>query len=148
MSNRQAVDFVIEKRGVPVLAVEARNEVSPSPEHAAEFLRNVLDHGDIPDSRYFLLAFRNELYLWRDPVPPVSLPDFEGDTADALAPYLVRLRRPLDKLSQSGFEMLIQSWVGEVVMGILPDSGDRKWLLDSGLAEAVRDGYIRTNLAA
>src|SRR3954452_1725276 len=108
MSNGQTVDFVIEKRGVPILAVEARNEVSPSPEYAAEFLRNILAHGHIHDSQYFLLAFRNELYLWRDPAPPVSLPDFEADTADALAPYLVRLRRPLDKLSQSGFEMLIQ----------------------------------------
>jgi hypothetical protein len=128
--------------------VEARNEVSPSPEDAAEFLRNILAHGAIPAAQYFLLAFRNELYLWRDPTPPVSLPDFQGDTADALEPYLARLRRPLDKLSQSGFEMLIQSWVGEVAMGILPDSGDRKWLVDSGLAQAVRDGYIRTNLAA
>jgi hypothetical protein len=148
MRNGQAVDFLIEKRGVPVLAVEARNELSPSPAHASEFLRNLLTHGDIPESQYFLLAFRNHLYLWRDPAPPLSLPDFEGETADALAPYLVRLRRPLDKLSQSGFEMLIQSWVGEVVMGILPDAGDRKWLVDSGLAEAVRDGYIRTNIAA
>src|SRR4051795_5525951 len=121
MSNGKTVDFVIEKRGVPILAVEARNEVSPSPEYAAEFLRNILAHGDIPDAQYFLLAFRNELYLWRDPTAPVSLPDFQGDTADTLEPYLARLRRPLDKLSQSGFEMLIQSWVGEVVMGILPD---------------------------
>jgi hypothetical protein len=148
MRNGQAVDLVIEKRGVPILAVEARNVVSPSPEFAAEFLRNILAHGDIPRSEYFLLGLRNHLYLWRDPKPPVSLPDYEGDTSDALEPYLMRLRRPLDKLSQSGFEMLIQSWVGELVMGILPNAGDPKWLVESGLAEAVRDGYIRTNVAA
>jgi hypothetical protein len=148
MSNGQAVDFVIEKRGVPILAVEARNVVAPSAEYAAEFLRNILAHGDIPKTEYFLLGLRNHLYLWRDPTPPVSLPEYEGDTSDALQPYLARLRRPLGKLSQSGFEMLIQSWVGELVMGILPDAGDRKWLVDSGLAAAVRDGYIRTNIAA
>jgi hypothetical protein len=148
MRNGQTVDFVIEKRGVPILAVEARNVVSPSSEYAAEFLQNILAHGDIPKSEYFLLALRNRLYLWRDPTAPVSLPDFEGDTSDALEPYLVRLRRPLDKLSQSGFEMLIQSWVGELVMGILPDAGDQNWLVDSGVAVAVRDGYIRTNIAA
>jgi hypothetical protein len=148
MRNGQAVDFVIEKRGVPILAVEARNVVSPSSEYAAEFLQNILAHGDIPKSEYFLLALRNRLYLWRDPTAPVSLPDFEGDTSDALEPYLVRLRRPLDKLSQSGFEMLIQSWVGELVMGILPNGGYQNWLVDSGVAVAVRDGYIRTNIAA
>jgi hypothetical protein len=122
--------------------------MSPSPEFAAKFLRNILAHGDIPRSEYFLLGLRNHLYLWRDPKLPVSLPEYAGDTSDALKPYLVRLRRPLDQLSQSGFEMLIQSWVGELVMGILPDTGDPKWLLESGLAEAVRDGYIRTNIAA
>jgi len=148
MRNGQAVDLVIEKRGVPILAVEARNVVSPSAEFAAKFLRNILAHGDIPRSEYFLLGLRNHLYLWRDPRLPVSLPEYEGDTAHVLEPYLVRLRRPLDKLSQSGFEMLMQSWVGELVMGILPDAGDQKWLVESGLAEAVRDGYIRTNIAA
>jgi len=148
MRNGQAVDLVIEKRGVPILAVEARNVVSPSAEFASEFLRNILAHGDIPRSEYFLLGLRNHLYLWRDPRLPVSLPEYQGDTSDVLEPYLVRLRRPLDKLSQSGFEMLMQSWVEELVIGILPDAGDRKWLVESGLAEAVRDGYIRTNIAA
>jgi hypothetical protein len=149
MRNEQAsVDLVIEKRGKPIVAVEARNLESPSGEWAADFLRNILQSGDVPRCEYFLLALRNRLYLWRDPMLPVSLPDFEGDTSAAVEPYLLRLRRPLDTLSQSGFEMLIHTWLGEVVMGILPDAGDRTWLVESGLADAIRDAYIRPKIAA
>lgn len=149
MRNGQAsVDLVIEKGGNPIVAVEARNVEAPSRQWAAQFLRDILAHGDVPRSAYFLLALRNRLYLWRDPTTAVSLPDFEGQTSDALEPYLMRLHRPLDTVSQSGFEMLIQAWLGELVMGILPDSGDRKWLVESGLADAVRDAFIRTKIAA
>jgi hypothetical protein len=149
MRNGQtSVDLVIEKRGNPIVAVEARNVESPSAEWAAQFLTNILEYGEVSRCPYFLLALRNRLYLWLDPATPVSLPDFEGDTADALEPYLVRLRRPIEKLSQSGFEMLIQTWLGEVVMGILPDAGDRTWLVESGLADAIRDAYIRPKIAA
>jgi len=149
MRNGQtSVDLVIEKRGNPIVAVEARNVESPSAEWAAQFLTNILEYGEVSRCPYFLLALRNRLYLWLDPATPVSLPDFEGDTADALEPYLVRLRRPIEKLSQSGFEMLVQTWLGEVVMGILPDAGDRTWLVESGLADAIRDAYIRPKIAA
>jgi len=147
-NGQSSVDLVIEKGGNPIVAVEARNVESPSGDWAAQFLRNLLEYGDVPRCQYFLLALRNRMYLWRDPAPPVSLPDFEGDTSDALEPYLVRLHRPLDTVSQSGFEMLIQAWLGELVMGILPDAGDRKWLVESGLADAVRDSFIRTKIAA
>jgi len=149
MANGQAsIDLVIEKRGTPIVAVEARNLDSPSDEWAADFLRNLLESGDLPKCQYFLLALRNRMYLWRNPMLPVSLADFKGDTSAAVEPYLLMLRRPLEKLSQSGFEMLIQTWLGEVVMGILPDAGDRTWLVESGLADAIRDAYIRPKIAA
>jgi hypothetical protein len=149
MANGQAsVDLVIEKRGTPIVEVEARNVESPSTEWAAQFVRNIFAYGEPTRAEYFLLALRNHLYVWRNPRPPVSLPDFEGDTLAALEPYLMRLRRPLEKVSQSGFEMLIQAWLGELVLGILPDSGEQKWLVESGFADAVRDADIRTKIAA
>lgn len=147
-NGRSSVDLVIEKGGRQILLVEARNEMSPSREWAAQFLRSILAFTETPTSEYFLLALRNRLYLWRNPTPEVSVPDFEGDTSAALEPYLVRLHRPLDKVSQSGFEMLIEAWLGELVAGVLPAAGDRSWLEESGLAESVRDGFIRTNIAA
>jgi hypothetical protein len=110
MSNRQSsVDLLIEKRGHPIVAVESRNIESPSAEWAAKFLSNILEEGDVPECPYFLLALRNRIYLWRNAKLPVALPDFEGDTADALEPHLVRLRRPLAGLSLDSFRMLIEA---------------------------------------
>jgi hypothetical protein len=149
MRNGQtAVDLVIEKGGDAIVAVEARNIESPSGEWAAEFLTNILEYGDLPECPYFLLALRNRMYLWRNPKLPVSLPDFEGDTSDALQAFLVRLRRPLAGLSLNSFQMLIEAFLFEMVMGVLPESGDLTWLVDSGFADAIRNAYIRQNIAA
>jgi len=149
MGNGQpSFDLIIEKGGAPVAAVESRNIESPSGEWAAEFLANILEYGEVPRCPYFLLALRNRLYLWRDPKLPVSLPDFEGDTADALQRYLVRLGRPLAGLTGGSFRMLIEAFLFEITMGILPDCGDRKWLVDSGFADAIRNAYLRQQIAA
>lgn len=148
MRNGQTADFVIEKNGRQVLQVEARNVISPSSEFAAEFLRNLFAVSGTPLCDYFLLALRNRLYLWRHPSADISLADFEGDTAAALEPHLARLRRPLDQMYQSSFEFLVQSWLNDLVDGDLRDSGDLRWVKESGLTEAVRNGYIRTNIAA
>lgn len=149
MANGQAsVDLIIEKRGKPIVAVESRNLESPSAEWAAAFLTNILEYGEVPECPYFLLALRNRIYLWRNPKLPIALPDFEGDTSDALEPYLVRLRTPLAELTGGSFQMLIEAFLFEMVMGILPESGDRKWLVDSGFADAIREAYLRQNIAA
>ncbi|MEA2236009.1 MAG: hypothetical protein QOC81_733 [Thermoanaerobaculia bacterium] len=150
MSNeRLVVDFMIEKPGHGVqLLVEARNTPAPSPEWAAQFLRNILESDQIPQSEYFLLALRNHLYLWHRPQRDPGNPDFEGDTESELQPYLSGINRPLGTLSKSSFDMLIQAWLGNLVDGILPESGDHQWLADSGLAASVRNGSLRLNLAA
>jgi hypothetical protein len=143
------VDFTVEKPGEGIrLLVEAKNTTSPSPEWAARFLRNLFVHAQIPESTYFLLALRDHLYLWRRPAPDATTPDFEADTAVALRPYLARLNASLDKLSESSFELLIEAWLTDLVSGTLPDVANRQWLEESGLAESVRDGAIRTNIAA
>lgn len=147
--DRPSIDFAVEKPGGGIrLLVEATNTTAPSPDWAARFLRNLFVHAQIPQSDYFLLALRDHLYLWRDPVPDGAAPDFEADTATALRPYLVRLHGSLDKLSESSFELLIEAWLNDLVAGTLPDSVNHRWLAESGLAESVRDGAIRSNVAA
>jgi hypothetical protein len=142
------VDFTVEKpgRGIQLL-VEARNTPAPSREWATRFLRNILARVQIPPTEYFLLALRDHLYLWRRPAAEPGNPDFEADTASELQPYLSRLNLPLDTLTKTSFEMLIQAWLEDLVDGILPESGNQ-WLVESGLADSVRNGSVRLNLAA
>jgi hypothetical protein len=147
--DRPAVDFAVEKEGGGIrLLVEAKNTTASSPEWAARFLRNLFRHAQIPRADYFLLALRDHLYLWRDPEPDVSAPDFQADTLAALRPYLTRFHGKLETLSESSFELLIEAWLTDLVAGNLADTSNRRWLEESGLAESVRDGAIRSNVAA
>jgi hypothetical protein len=146
---RPSVDFTVEKPGEGIrLLVEAKNTTSPSPAWAAQFLRNLYIHAQIPASTYFLLALRDHLYLWRDPAPDVNAPHFQADTAAVLRPYLGGLHTRLENLSENSFELLIEAWLADLVAGTLPDSTNERWLEESGLAEAVRDGAIRANVTA
>ena len=145
----QGVDFTIEKPGEGVLLlVEAKNLPSRSPEWATRYLHNLYEHLRIPPSDYFLLVFRDSMYLWQHPSAASAPPSFHGDTAKALRPYLSRISYPIEKLSISSFELLIQSWLGELVAGVLPESADTAWLQDSGLLDSVRGAVLRVNLAA
>lgn len=138
----------MEKPGGAIqLVVEAKNTVAPSPEWAARFLRNLFVHAEIPPSPFFLLALRDHLYLWRHPSGQAGPPEFEGDTATALRPYLLRLRRSLDDLSEPSFEALVYAWLSDVVAGS-SEAERLPWLQESGLSESIRDGVIRTQAAA
>ena len=146
--RKPTADFVVERPGGAIqLVVEAQNTVAPSPEWAARFLRNLFVHAAIPPTPFFLLALRDHLYLWRHPSGEVGPPEFEGDTAAALQPYLLRLHRSLDQLSEPGFEALVYAWLSDVVAGTL-ESEQLPWLRDSGLSESVRDGIIKSQAAA
>lgn len=147
--DRPNFDFTVEKPGRGIrLLVEAKNTRAASPEWAAEFLHNLLEYVDAPPAEYLLLALRDHLYLWRGPIKTSGAPDFEGNTAAALRPYLERLTYTLDTLSQSSFQLLIHAWLSDLVAGASPDDDNRKWLEESGLVESIRDASIRTNIAA
>jgi hypothetical protein len=147
--DRSIVSFTIEKPSYGIrLLVEARNTPAPSREWAVRYLRNIFEDDRIPQTEYFLLALRNHLYLWHRPTREPGNPDFEGDTESELQPLLSKLKLPLDTLSKNSFELLIQVWLDDLIDGILPLSGNHQWLVDSGLADAVRDGSLRFNLAA
>lgn len=148
--TRPKPDFVVEAPGRGVqLVVEAKNTVAPSPEWLSRFLRNLFLHAAIPPSEYFLLALRDHLYLWRRPDPESQAPpDFEGDTASILAPYLHYIPGRLDTITERGFELLIYAWLADLVTGAEPPPEAVRWIKGSGLLESIRNGTVRSQLAA
>lgn len=143
------------------LVVEVKNRPGASSRWAARMLRNLLVHGMIADAPYYLLALPDVFYLWKNPnlSAPNSRdyngdevePDFEIDAAEALAPYLERTPFSPDDVSEYGLELLISSWLTDLVddPGLskgtaAPDLG---WLFDSGLYEAIRGGRVATEVA-
>src|SRR5688500_9792503 len=114
--RRPRPDFVVEAPDCGILlAVEATNGVAPTPEWPMRYLRNLFTRGAIPRSDYVLLALRDRLYLWRRPDPDVQRPpDFSGETATVLAPYLRLIPNRLETMTESGFELLIYAWLADL----------------------------------
>lgn len=143
------------------LVVEVKNRPGASSDWAARMLRNLLVHGMIADAPYFLLTLPDYFYLWKAPYHSALdarghngdgvEPDFKIVAAEALAPYLERVPFSPDDISEQGMELLISSWLADLVDDLaLPEgagSPDMSWLFDSGLYEAIRGGRVATEVA-
>lgn len=144
-----AADIVVHDfNDAPQLIVEAKRRAPASRDWAARMRRNLFAHSRLPCVPYFLLALPERLFLWKDasPLDP-TLPDFEIDTQAVLQPYLAKLQTPLTELSKNGFETLIRSWLDDVINSQIDNaklSPSEKWLVDSGLYDAIKRGSIKT----
>lgn len=143
------------------LVVEAKNRPGAPSSWAARMLRNLLVHGMIANAPYYLLALPDVFYLWK--TPNLSAlnsrghdgdevkPDFEIEAAEALAPYLERVPFSPDNVSEHGLELLISSWLTDLIDDLGLSTGatspDLGWLFDSGLYEAIRGGRVATEVA-
>lgn len=148
--SRSRADFVVESPDCGIrLVVEAKNTAAPTPEWLARYLHNLFTRGVIPRSDYVLLALRDHLYLWRRPDPDVQRPpDFEGETAAILAPYLRMIPNRLETMTESGFELLVYAWLADLVAGTEPEPEVASWLEGSGLPGSIRNGTITAQMAA
>jgi hypothetical protein len=144
-------DIVVnDAQETPQLIVEAKRRVPASREWAAKMRRNMFAHMVLPRTPFFLLALPERFFLWKN-APPMETtpPDYEIDTQQVLQPYLAKLQTSLSALSENGFELLIRSWLEDVVNSP-PDSARlgqaNRWLVESGLYEAIRQGSIKAEV--
>jgi hypothetical protein len=151
MSSR--ADIVVSTPDEQVqLVVEVKNKRGASAEWAAQMRRNLLVHGVVPNAPFFLLATPDRFYLWKDGKPagaPLA-PDDEVEATEVLAPYIDRLGIQLAELSEPSLELLITSWLHDLIDIDLAREEARPaygWLFDSGLYEALRWGSVATEVA-
>ena len=144
---KRADAAVYDSVGQLQLVVEIKARPGASAEWAVHMRRNLLSHAAIPLAPYFLLALPDFFYLWKD-APAVVLeaePDYQIGASEILAPYVDQEITPLDELSGYGLELIVTSWLEDVVHAELrPETigPNRQWLLDSGLYEAIRGGSL------
>jgi hypothetical protein len=115
--------------------------------------RNLLVHDVIPLSPYFLLVLPDFFYLWTDAVSVHELapPAYQIKAAEVLAPYLDQSTQALKDLSEYSLELLVTSWLEDLVGTEL--RRDKvgpylQWLFDSGLYEAIRHGSVTIEATA
>jgi hypothetical protein len=128
------------------LVVEVKNRPGASDEWARQMRRNLLAHALVPSTPYFLLVLPDHIYLWRskDPSNIESPPDYKVETQAVLADYLQRLPRPLNEISEYSLELLVNSWLKDLVslsQGELDDPVQR-WIVESGLYDAIKKGLV------
>jgi len=135
------------------LVVEIKNRTGASAEWVTHMRRNLLVHAVIPPSPYFLLALPDFFYLWTDAlsVHELAPPAYQIKATEVLAPYLDQTTQSLKDLSEYGLELLVTSWLADVVEAELRRDmvgPHLQWLFDSGLYEAIRHGSITIEATA
>lgn len=147
------IDFIAYNReGKVVLLAEAKSRHGTSDTWAAKLRRNMLAHGILPNSQYFLIATPERIYGWRqENLPPIEIPpQFTVDAQKALAPYFSKLGQSPAEISPAAFELLVLTWLTDVARS----SGDQaerdpslRSLSESGLLSSLQHAEIEMNPA-
>src|ERR1700693_2670807 len=90
------IDFIAYNAdGTVLLLAEAKSRHGTSEEWAAKLRRNMLAHGVLPPSKYFLIATPERMYGWEQENPSSSEvpPQFTIDAQEVLAPYFAKLNQ-------------------------------------------------------
>jgi hypothetical protein len=143
---------VNDDKGQLVLVVEIKRRLNTSPEWAAQFRRNILAHETFPKIPYFLMVFPDKFYLWtsNNEHLDLDLPHYIINANSILKPYFERLNMTVEKIAPQSFELMISSWLSEVIYaGRSPVNDDSQgWLVDSGLYAALIGGQFQYEAAA
>ena len=146
-SIRRPDIIVHSSDGAVQLVVEAKGLSDKTDEWAATFRRNLVAHGAIPESRFFLLAMTDYFYLWRGASADYAPPDYKVAAKDVLKLYLQNKYLQdltIRELSGQGFELLVETWLGTLINSRLSEAASEPgdaWLFDSGLYESIKNGY-------
>lgn len=132
-------------KGQPTLTVEVKNKSKTTTDWATQLRRNILSHGALPDSKYFLLALPDKFYLWKDSFEKLNAkPDYVENPKPFLSKYYSKPWDTVKLLSEDSFEMIISSWLRDLIHSDI-DNDDikrQKWLVDSGLYKSLKGGYL------
>ena len=138
-------DLLINNRnGQPTLIVEVKSKTNTSSEWVAKLRRNMLAHGILPLTPYFLIAFPDKFYLWKNNSKVNFIdekePDYIIDASSILQPYFKEIGIQDNQIRESSLEMIIASWLNEIMYSeeaIEKLKESQSWLIDSGLYSAL-----------
>ena len=129
------------------LLVEVKSRQGASAQWASQMRRNLLAHGMISHARYFLLALPNSFYLWANAGADDEMPAYVIDAKEALASYLGPQGLSLGDISHYGLELLVTSWLQDLVSSELSAetvTPGLRGIFDSGLYADIKNGSVET----
>jgi hypothetical protein len=141
-------DFVAySPNGQIALIAEAKGRTNTSRSWATQMRRNLLAHGTIPRSQFFLLALPDRLYLWKDVGNKSELvePTYEADATPFFQPYYAAAKVSPEQLTGQSFELIVNFWLDELVRSGIAASAtepQKRFLEESGLLNAIQGGSL------
>jgi len=146
-SQNTPIDFIAYNRdGTVLLLAEAKSRGGTSDEWAAKLRRNMLAHGVLPKSQYFLIATPERMYGWRqENLPPFDAPpEFTIDARKAFGPYFSKFGQNPAQIGPAAFELLVLTWLTDISRA---SGNDADRLSESGLLASLQDADIQMNPA-
>lgn len=130
------------------LIVEVKNRKGVTDEWAVQMHRNLIAHGLVPPTIYFLLALPDHFYLWKPSnLTESNRADYKVASQEILQQFANQPN--LDALSEVGLELLVNSWLSRVISSPIDrkSSPELNWIFDSGLYDSINGGSIRVETA-
>jgi hypothetical protein len=115
-SQLSSIDFVAYDKEGQVLLAEAKSRRGTLESWAAGLRRNMLSHGILPSSKYFLIATPERMYLWKQQGTHAadSPPEFTIDAEKVFLPYFQRLHQEPVNIGPEAFELLVLTWLTDI----------------------------------
>lgn len=137
--------IVYDKNNQLALIVEVKNKINAPIEWASQFRRNILSHGILPNAPFFMMAFPDRFFLWKD-APAIPDPLEPNFTINATPIFKQNIENPNEKyapVSESSLEMKISLWLS-ILIHKKTDQLEpyEKWVIDSGLYDAIAGGRL------
>jgi hypothetical protein len=153
-SSSRTVDIVAYDRdGKVLLLAEAKSRYGTSEAWATQLRRNILAHGALPSSKYFLIATPERMYVWRGQQPgAVELaPEGTIDAASVFHRYFQRLQQEPSNIAPRAFELVVLAWLTDIAHTAAAESDQRPssddsaaaWLVE--LRDSLREARIEAN---
>ncbi len=135
-------DFLItNKNQQPVLAIEVKKNVAVTVDWATKLRRNILAHGFYFTTQFFMLVTPDKIFLWKNKPNNFDLitPDYVIEAQPFIGKYIASTDFSIDELNYREFEMIVSSWIGDL-LSINDLNEFPTWMIESGLAEAIKEG--------
>lgn len=145
-----AEDFRITTHdGSPIAIVEIKNRQNLSPDVAIQYRRNLLVHGALPRSLFFLLLSQDRGYIWKD-ANPAEL-DVAPTRAFPMSDVVERysLTHSDSRLTGTAFALLVLPWLNDLSSGSHDDGQEpERSLAQTGFLDAIQGGNVELGVAA
>ena len=133
--------MVHDRAGRLQLGIEVRTALDTTVEYITEWKQNIFSHEEPLDLPFWMMAFPDRFYLWKNPHQfPESEPDYVIDARPLLQDYFSSTGIRVEKINIGAFELMISSWLSQIIhfgheLEDLPSA-----LRESGLLDAIADG--------